>query len=73
MIDLETIPHLPGCYLYLDADGKVLYVGKAKDLKKKGEQLLPETRPRLEDREPDPYGIEPGLHSHKQRSRGPAQ
>ena len=30
---LNLVPHLPGCYLMKNADGVIIYVGKAKDLK----------------------------------------
>lgn len=32
---LAVIPHQPGCYQFLDENGSVIYVGKAKDLKKR--------------------------------------
>ena len=31
----STIPHQPGIYKYFDADNKILYVGKAKNLRKR--------------------------------------
>ncbi|MDD4133303.1 MAG: GIY-YIG nuclease family protein, partial [Methanocorpusculum sp.] len=33
--DLNDIPHSPGCYLYKDLEGTIIYVGKAKDLRKR--------------------------------------
>ena len=34
-IDLQTLPELPGCYLYSDAGGTVIYVGKARNLRRR--------------------------------------
>jgi excinuclease ABC subunit C len=35
MIDPANLPHAPGCYLFSDEAGTIIYVGKAKDLKKR--------------------------------------
>ncbi len=35
MIDSSNIPSNPGCYLFKDEEGSIIYVGKAKDLKKR--------------------------------------
>ena len=35
MIPAATLPHQPGCYLFSDGEGTILYIGKAKDLKKR--------------------------------------
>ena len=32
---IKLVPTQPGCYLYYDKDGKIIYVGKAKNLKRR--------------------------------------
>ena len=34
-IQIQTLPELPGVYQYFDKEGKILYVGKAKNLRKR--------------------------------------
>ena len=34
-LKVSLLPDLPGCYLYLDSEGKVIYVGKAKRLRRR--------------------------------------
>lgn len=36
-IQLKTLPDSPGVYQYFDAEGTIIYVGKAKNLKKKSQ------------------------------------
>ena len=47
MIDLSKLPLDPGCYLFKNSDGEIIYIGKAKSLRKRVSQYFA-------DREKDP-------------------
>ncbi len=40
MIDLKKLPETPGCYLYRNSEGEIIYVGKAINLKKRISQYF---------------------------------
>ena len=66
---LERMPHEPGVYQHFDADGKLLYIGKAKNLKKARRQLLHQARSQRQNavaREED-SGRQVDRHGHRSR------
>ncbi|MGI8601433.1 MAG: excinuclease ABC subunit UvrC [Verrucomicrobiales bacterium] len=46
---LQVVPHKPGVYLHKDRFGKVIYVGKAKDLRKRLSHYFTPAQSRLSD------------------------
>ena len=41
MINTKEFPTTPGCYIFMDSRNAVIYIGKAKDLKKRVSSYLP--------------------------------
>lgn len=40
---LKVLPNMPGCYLYHDVKGEIIYIGKAKNLKKRVKSYFTKT------------------------------
>ncbi|HIG99055.1 MAG TPA: GIY-YIG nuclease family protein, partial [Thermoplasmata archaeon] len=40
MIDVTALPPNPGCYLFRNAEGHIIYIGKAKNLRKRAKSYF---------------------------------
>ena len=70
MISLDSLPHLPGCYLFPDSQGTVIYVGKARDIKRVSNYFQKQDHgPRTEALV---LAARRGLHRHQYRGRSAA-
>ncbi len=49
-LKLKTIPEQPGIYQYFDKEGVIIYVGKAKNLKKRVTSYFVKTQDNLKSR-----------------------
>ena len=49
MLELSNLPSNPGCYLFKDSKDRIIYVGKAKNLKKRVKSYQKKKRFRLEN------------------------
>ncbi len=66
---IRTFPTSPGCYLYKNAEGEVIYVGKAKNLRARVRSyFLEANQSEPEDRLADARGGRPRLHHGRQRA-----
>ena len=43
MLDLKNIPNQPGCYLFKNKKGNIIYIGKAKNIKKRVKSYFQKT------------------------------
>lgn len=46
-LSLKLVPTLPGCYIYYDKDGEIIYIGKAKNLKRRVSSYFNRTQDRV--------------------------
>lgn len=66
-----NLPDSPGIYQYLNSEGTIIYVGKAKNLKRKSLFLLQQRAPQRQDTPAGQQDCRHPLYRGKDRGRRP--